>query len=53
MRYESDHSHAHREYWRAILSEIRAETAGESQLNVDTLSMEELERLTAPSQSQA
>ena len=60
MRYDSDKTLGHREYWQSILAEVRAEMsaaavathpsaiAANSAADVDSLSESELERLTRP-----
>ena len=62
MRYDSDKTLGHREYWQSILAEVRAEMSAADALtqpaaiaansaagvDVDSLSESELERLTRP-----
>jgi hypothetical protein len=53
--YERDRTCGHREFWRAIRAEVQAEQTRQTAevsavvpVDIDSLSVEELERLTAP-----
>lgn len=54
IEYEQDKTHSHREYWQQIWAMVRAESQREaSELrtaaqDVDSMSFDELERLTRP-----
>ena len=49
-RYNADRTLGHREFWQKIFADVRADaqTTAEANASIDSLSEEELERLTRP-----
>jgi len=48
-QYNADRTLGHREFWKKIFTDVRADAqATEANASIDSLSEEELERLTRP-----
>jgi len=49
-QYNADHTLGHREFWQKIFADVRADAQATAEANasIDSLSEEELERLTRP-----